>query len=66
MRLHESVSARKPTLQIHVTTAKHFVLSFWRSESSTVMLFDSLGMKPTKDLRVQMFKCYETGGPVTV
>ena len=64
IRLRESVSARKPTLQIHVTTAKHFVLSFWRPESSTVVLFDSLGMKPTKDLRVQIFKCYET--PVTV
>ena len=66
IRLRESVSACRPTLQIHVTTAKHFVLSFWRSESSTVVLFDSLGVKPTKDLRVQIFKCYETRGPVTV
>ena len=30
------------------------------------MLLGSLGMKPTKDLRVQIFKCYETGGLVTV
>ena len=29
IRLRESASARKPTLQIHVTTAKYFVLSFW-------------------------------------
>ena len=42
IRLRESVSARKPTLQIHVRTAKHFVLSFLRPESSTVVLFDSL------------------------
>ena len=30
------------------------------------MLFDSLGVKPMKDLFVQIFKCYETRGPVTV
>ena len=65
-RLRESVTASKPTLQIHVTSAKHFVVAFWRPESSTVMLLDSLGLRPTKDLRTQLFKCYELGGPVTV